>query len=58
MARFNFKNNIKNKLKGKFELKDFILLIGAGLLFYGLFLIYPPVAYIIIGGGLLYLGVK
>ena len=48
----------KNKLKGKFELKDFVLLIGAGLLFYGLFLIYPPVAYIIIGGGLLYLGVK
>ena len=51
-------NTFKNSLKGKFELKDFAMLIGAGLLFYGIWLIYPPAAYIVIGVGVIYLGVK
>ncbi len=49
---------IRNKFKGKFGLIDLLLLIGAGLLFYGLFLIYPPSAYIVAGAGFVYLGLR
>ncbi len=49
---------IKNKFKDKVDLKDLCILIGAGLLFYGLFLIYPPAAYIVAGAGFVYLGLR
>ena len=56
-----FKERLRNfkvsLLKG-FELKDFMLLLGAGALFYGIWLIYPPAAYIVIGVGVIYLGVR
>ncbi len=50
--------NFKLNFKKNFELKDLALLLGAGALFYGIWLIYPPAAYIVIGVGVLYLGVK
>ena len=49
---------IKDKLKGKFGIKDLFILIGTGLLFYGIFLIYPPAAYIVIAVGLIFIGVR
>jgi len=53
-----FKNNTKSKFKDKFGLKDFVLLLGAGGLFYGIWLIYPPAAFIVIALGLIYLGMR
>jgi hypothetical protein len=38
------------------DLRDFICLIGMGLLFAGLWMIYPPSALIVIGGLFLWLG--
>ena len=54
----NILYRFKNKFKIKFEIQDFAMLIGAGALFYGIWLIYPPAAYIVIGVGIIYLGVK
>ncbi len=54
----NILNRFKNKFKIKFDIRDFALLLGAGALFYGIWLIYPPAAYIVIGVGVIYLGVK
>ncbi|MGD9276349.1 MAG: hypothetical protein PVJ67_04200 [Candidatus Pacearchaeota archaeon] len=48
----------KNNLKDKFGLRDFIILLGMGVLFYGIWLIYPPAAYIASGIGFIYLGVR
>ena len=45
-------------LSKKFGLKDLLILIGAGVLFYGVWLIYPPAAYILIGMSLIFLGVR
>jgi len=53
-----FKNNTKNKLRGKFGLDDFVMLLGTAGLFYGIWLIYPPAAFIVIGIWFIYLGVK
>jgi len=35
-------------------LKEFLTLIGASLIWYGLYLIYPPVSYIIVGAGFIW----
>jgi len=55
LRRIQFK---KINLKGKFGLKDLLIVIGAGLLFYGIYLIYPPAAYIVIAVGLIYTGLR
>jgi len=34
--------------------KEFLLIAGAGLVWYGLFLIYKPMSYIILGCGLIW----
>ena len=49
---------IKDRFKDKFGIRDALLLIGAGVLFYGIFLIYPPAAYIVAGAGFIYMGLR
>ena len=51
-------NNFKLNFKKSFELKDLMLFIGAGALFYGIYLIFPPAAFIVIGSGCIYLGMR
>ena len=48
----------KNIFKDKFGLKDLFMLIGGIGLFYGIFKIYPPAAFIVVSLGLIYLGVR
>lgn len=40
------------------DLADIILLVGSGSVFYGAFLIYQPVAYVLLGVGLIYLAIR
>jgi len=49
---------IKFRVSIKEPLKDLLAIIGIGLLFYGIYLIYPPAAYIALGLGLIYVGVR
>jgi len=46
-----FRNN-------KFGLKDALVIIGVAALFYGIFTIYPPAAFIVLGAGFILLGFK
>ena len=49
---------IRNKFKDKFGIKDALLIIGAAGLFYGIWLIFPPAAYIVAGAGLIFIGMR
>ena len=37
---------------------DLLFIIGAGLGFYGVYQVYQPAAYILLGGGCIYLGIQ
>ena len=44
------------KFKIPFGPQDVAIMIGTGMVFFGLYLIYPPAAYIVIGAGIIYIG--
>ncbi len=44
--------------KLKLALTDILLLLGAGLVFYGVYRIYEPAAFILIGTGLIYWAIQ
>lgn len=46
------------KLKIPFDFSDIILLLGAGSVFYGAYLVYKPSAFILLGAGLIYFAIK
>lgn len=53
------KERIKSFLISLFttiELKDILLILGTIHVFYGLYLMFPPVAYIALGGFLMHIG--
>jgi len=35
-------------------IKEVLLIIGIGLVWYGLYMIYPPISFIVIGGGIVW----
>jgi len=45
-------------LKGIFDIDDVLVLGGAGLIAAGVWMIYVPAAYIVVGFSLLYLGLR
>lgn len=46
------------KLKNPFDLNDLFVFAGLGVLGYGLWLMYPPMAYVVTGAALFLLGVR
>ena len=48
---------ILQKATRNISFTDILLFIGAGLAFYGIYLIYKPAAFIILGAGVIYLAI-
>jgi small-conductance mechanosensitive channel len=40
------------------DFTDILLIIGAAAIFYGAYLIYKPVAFLLLGAGLIYLAIR
>ncbi len=40
------------------DLADLFMVLGAGLAFYGVFLIYRPASFLLLGAGLIYTSIK
>jgi len=53
---FLWGDKLKEKWKKRSEVlfKELLLIIGIAAIWYGLYLIYPPVSYIIMGAGLVW----
>jgi len=43
-------------LKVPLNMQDYSIMAGAVMVFYGIHLVYPPAAFIVIGSGLIYMG--
>jgi hypothetical protein len=46
------------RMKGFIDITDGMILAGSGLLFYGIYQIFPPAAYIILGIGLIFWAIQ
>ena len=50
--------NLVKKIGGTVDLRDVFTFGGLGLVGFGVFMIYPPAAYIVVGGVLFLIGIR
>ncbi len=48
----------ENKLKNPFDLRDLFVFSGLGSTGYGLYMVFPPASYILVGVALFWLGIR